>query len=170
MSVAATEPVARREPPALAALLLALPLLAMGAFIVGIGLGWVPCEPNGLLAPPWVVVVCGAVFASGGVGVLATALGHGRRVTPVVSALVLAGLMLVCHWIAFAGGERRFTSTSYHAGFELQRSVVDERTGRTAFAFAAVSVDVLLLMVAARAWRARTRPADELGPTPQPLS
>lgn len=158
MAAVVPDPGSRSAPVPVAGGLLALLLLGMGAFIAGIGLGWVPCDPRSLHAPRWVVVVCGAVFACGGIGVLAAALGVGRAVTPLVAAVVLVGLALVLHWIAFADGERRFTATTYVSGFELERHAVDERTGRTAFAFAAIALD-LLLLVAATAWRARSRPA-----------
>lgn len=165
MSAVAPEAIVRPEPAPLAGLLFGVPLLAMGAFIGGIGLGWVECDPASLRAPRWLICACGAVFAAGGAGVLATALGYGRRATPAIAAFALAGLLVVCHWIAFADGERQFTSTQYGAGLEVQRNAVDERTGRTAFAFAAVSVDVLLVLVALRAgrsaWRARRRPAGD---------
>lgn len=144
-----------------AGVLLGLLSIAMGAFIGGIGLGWIPCDPESLRAPRWVVGVCGAVFAAGGVGVFANALGRDRAVAPAVGAIVLVGLAVVCHWIAFADGERRFTATTFVSGLEMERRAVDEQTGRTAFAVAAVSLDVLLVMVAGRAWRARRRPAGE---------
>lgn len=160
MAAVAPDTVVRTESAPVAGLLFALPLLAMGAFIGGIGLGWVDCDPASLRAPRWVIGICGAAFAAGGVAVLATALGHGRTLAPVVAGFVLASLLVVCHWAAFADGERRFTSTTYVAGLEVQRNAVDERTGRTAFAFAAVSADVLLVLVALRAGRSR-RPSDE---------
>lgn len=151
MSAVAPDLGIRSAPMSPAGALFALLLLGMGTFIAGIGLGWVPCDPESLQAPRWVVLVCGAVFACGGVGVLATTLGLGRALAPAVAALVFVGLALVCHWIAFAAGEREFTSTRYVSGLEAERHAVDERTGRTAFAFAAVSFDVLLVLVTARA-------------------
>jgi hypothetical protein len=157
MSAVALDLGTRSAPMSPAGALFALLLLGMGAFIAGIGLGWVPCDPESLHAPRWVVVVCGAVFACGGVGVLATALGFGRALAPAIAALVLVGLALVCHWIAFAAGEREFTATRFVSGLDAERYAVDERTGRTAFAFAAVSFDMLLVLVAARARRARWR-------------
>lgn len=153
--------VVRTAPAPLVGGVLAVLLLAMGAFVAGIGLGWVPSEPGSVHAPRWVVVVCGAMFACGGIGVLANALGRGRVVAPLLGAAVLLGLALVCHWAAFAEGERRFTATTYVGALEVERRAVDERTGRTAFAVAAVSLDLLLLLVAARAWRTRRRPAGD---------
>lgn len=155
MSDVVTTPTARSR--LAGGLLAALPLL-MGGFLVGIGLDWVPYDPTKVHAPKWVIVVCGLVFVCAGLAVLNATWRRSEQPQPqpIFGIAILIGLTLVCNWVAFGEGERRFTSTTSINDIVVDSRPVDEGTGRFVFGIAAVILDLVLVAIAVN--RLRQRP------------
>lgn len=129
----------------LAGVVLAALALLMGGFITAIGLEWVPYDPAKIHAPQWVIVVCGLVFVCGGLAVLSATWSRDARPQPLLGVAILIGLTLVCNWVAFGEGERRFTSTTSVNDTVLDSRPVDEGTGRFVFGISAIILDLILL-------------------------
>lgn len=129
----------------LAGVVLAALVLLMGGFITGIGLEWIPYDPAKIHAPQWVIVVCGLVFVCGGLAVLSATWTRDARPQPFFGVAILVGLTLVCNWVAFGEGERRFTSATSVNGTVVDSGPVDEETGRFVFGISAIVLDLILL-------------------------
>lgn len=85
---------------------LGLITLAMGLFVTGIGLEVVPVDPASVHAPMWVLVLCGAVFVLGGVGMLA----HGApEVQSAAGATIVLLFGVVGGWVALFGDAAQFS-------------------------------------------------------------
>jgi hypothetical protein len=130
-------------------LLLALPFLLGGAFPIGIGLHWLPLDPAKVHAPGWVLVICGLVFLSAGLAIVAMAVRPGSNPVKVVSVVCVIGITAVTHWVAFGDGDRKFTHTRSINGIVVDSGPVDEGTGRTVFGIGAVLLDIGLVTLAA---------------------
>ncbi|HIG75380.1 MAG TPA: hypothetical protein EYQ24_12645 [Bacteroidetes bacterium] len=84
---------------------LGLITLATGLFIMGIGLEVVPVDPASVHAPMWVLVLCGAVFVLGGVGVLA----HGKpEIQSAAGGTIVLVFGVVGGWVALFGEAAQF--------------------------------------------------------------
>ncbi len=127
----------------------------MGGFLLGIGLGWVPHDPGKVHAPGWLIDIAGLVFVSGGLAVLRLTWSRDRRIQPLFTASLLIGIALLCNWVAFGQGERRFTRTQYINNAVVDKRPLAERTGRMAFGAAAVALDLVLVALAVHRLRKR---------------
>jgi hypothetical protein len=140
----------------LAGVLLAAPFLVMGGFITGIGLEWVPYDPAKVHAPGWVIAVCGLMFVCGGLATLRATWNQDPRPQPIFGVAVLLGLTLVCNWVAFGEGERRFTSTTSINDTVVDSRPVEEGTGRFVFGIGAVILDFVLIALVINYLRKRS--------------
>ena len=68
------------------------------------------------------------------------------------TAIVL-GLAIVANWVAFGGGERRFTTTTSINGTVVASRPVSERSGRFVFGVGAVILDGVLVVLLIRRFR-----------------
>jgi len=103
-------------------LLMALPFLGAGIYIMGISYGFLPSDPESFVAPPGIVGLAGAFFVVGGLMVLLYGAFGGagadeatRQKNPIFRALnKLLGLAfltlfgLIFTWAGFGPGERVF--------------------------------------------------------------
>lgn len=126
-----------------------------GAFVSGIGLGWVPYDPAKVHAPGWVIVLCGLVFVCGGLAVFSATWNRESKPQPIFGAAILIGLTLICNWVAFGEGERRFTATTSVNDSDIDSRPIDEGAGRFVFGVAAVILDAALATYLISAWRKR---------------
>ena len=156
MSAPATPP--RPTTSRLVGLLFALPFLAAGVGIIGIGTGTIPFPPDKVHAPPWVIVLCGLVFLCGGLAVVAATFGLEQSVGRVFGLPIVAALLVVLHWVAFGDGERKFTATTSIDGGVVDARPLAESTGRFAFGAYAILLDAALVAGAIVWWRRRRRP------------
>ncbi len=115
--------------------------ILMGALIVLAAFGWGPVSGPPMNAPRCVVGVCGLIFASGGVVVVAPT----RRLASSAVGAVVVGMTVVSAWVALFGDARYFTGSS--SMFSRDTDVVVAR-----ILFAAVAV--LGVAVSANAVRA----------------
>jgi hypothetical protein len=129
-------------------LLLALPFLAGGAYPIGIGLHWLPVDPAKVHAPGWVLVVCGLVFLSAGLAIVAMVVRPGSNPMKVVGVVGVIGITAVTHWVAFGDGERKFTRTRSINGVVVDSGPVDEGTGRMVFGIGAGLLDIGIVTLA----------------------
>lgn len=125
--------------------------LLAGLAIVCVALGWIEVDPASVHAPPWVIGVCGGMFAAAGIATLyyaiVNALGGGRsrgragpEDFPVVAWLlglvIMGGMAVVASWIAFGPGERAFTGSAGVGGVTVGGRG-GETFGRWVFGFGA---------------------------------
>lgn len=115
-------------------------------------------DPEGLLAPRWVIGSVGAAFFLTGLYMLVMAiatamLGPGGTV-PWLQNLLMVGFLIAFilpfHWVAFGSGEREF-SQSISIPFFSFNSSGSEVTGRCVFGGFAVLID-LALIIGAISW------------------
>jgi hypothetical protein len=139
-------------PSGLKGLLLAVPVLGMGAVIVAVGLGRVPVDPESVHAPGWVIVVAGLVLLAAGLFILQQALRI-EWLKHVPGIVLFVSLLSIGHWVAFGPGERRFRGSISVFGIEAPLS--SELMGRATFGFGAILVDALLIAGLIRAMRNR---------------
>lgn len=126
---------------------------------MGIGLGWIPHDPATVHAPGWVLVVSGFVFFFGGLTLLSFVWFPQVPLQNVTGLVILVGLALISHWVAFGEGDRKFTRTTSINGSRIESGPVDEGIGRFAFGAGAVMLDLALAALAIRRvrkwWRER---------------
>jgi hypothetical protein len=97
------------------------------------------------------------MFVAGGFAMIAATWRRDAqpRQQPILGATILIGLTLVCHWVAFGDGERRFTRTTSVNDVVIHSRPVDEHTGRFVFGFAAIILDVVLVALLVKHLRRR---------------
>jgi hypothetical protein len=118
-------------------------VMAMGGFIVGIGLGVVPVPEESIHAPRWVIAVAGLAFLFAGVSVVQQAFQiEAFKYVPGL-AIVLA-LAAVANWVAFGPGDRSGEGTLTIVGIQIP--VSSDIGGRIVFGFGAVVIDLLLVV------------------------
>jgi hypothetical protein len=140
-------------PRRLYGVLLAAFALAMGGFIAGIGFGLVPYDPAKLQAPGWIIAIAGLVFICAGLAVLSATWSKRSNPPPVFGVAILVGLTVICNWVAFGPGERRFTRTTSVNDDVIVASPASERTGRIVFGFSAIVLDGILVALVVGALR-----------------
>ncbi|MBL8779719.1 MAG: hypothetical protein JNL06_02135 [Alphaproteobacteria bacterium] len=138
-------------------------LLAVGAFICAIALGWIPSPPESFNAPREIVLAAGLLFALAG---LLFAI-NGRApawVMGFVGACIWTAFALIPSWIAWGAGPRNFSGD----GLWLLALVgLDFQTlGRTVFGLSAL----ILWVGALAAWFAWLKSLPRIGQAPAVLA
>jgi len=101
-----------------------------GAVVVGIGAGVVPVDPGSVHAPGWVLAVCGALCALGGVAMLA----HRWPVVRTAAVGVMwVAFGLIGGWVALFG-----QAEHYAGGIGLLPDWINILLARGLFGFGAV--------------------------------
>src|SRR5512135_1226343 len=98
------------------AILIALPFVGAGTYIMGISFGFLPSDPESFIAPPGVVGLAGAFFVVGGLMVLlhgaAGADGQKSMLFRVLNNILgwafITIFGLVFAWVGLGPGERVF--------------------------------------------------------------
>ena len=115
--------------------------LLMGGMVLGAVAGVVPADPEGFIAPRWVVAAIGV-----GCLVATAVLWMPRNAPQAVKSLVLwLGLLLVatvCNWSAFAPNVRYTSSVSIGP---WEQAGEDPVGGRIVFGLAALLVNAILV-------------------------
>ena len=136
--------------------------LLAGLAIVFVAFGWIRVDPASVHAPPWVLGLCGGMFALTGAVLfgygVTNGLGAGARaeeddverdehafaVMPWLLGLVIcAGMAAVAGWIAFGPGERTFSGSAGVGGVGVSGSGGGDTLGRWVFGFGAVLTGVM---------------------------
>ena len=97
-------------------ILVALPFLGAGMYIMGISFGFLPSDPESFIAPPGVVGLAGAFFVAGGLMVLLYGFAGNsgqksvlfRVLNNILGLAFVALLGLVFAWVGLGPGERVF--------------------------------------------------------------
>jgi hypothetical protein len=118
---------------------------APGAFLLGIATDAVPYDPAKVHAPAWVLAIAGAMFIACGFVVLANGFQRAAWVGRVAGPCVLLGLAAIANWVAFGDGDRHFSGGLEIAGTSAS-GPVNEVTGRAAFGFAALLLDLVTVV------------------------
>lgn len=133
--------------------LIALPFLAAGTYIMGISYGFLPTDPESFIAPPGVVGLTGAFFVVGGLMVLL----HGafgdagqksmlfRMLNNILGLAFVAILGFVFAWVGLGPGERVFEGRISIGPLSLF-SAVRTLLGRGVFGM--IGLGLLLIAVA----------------------
>lgn len=146
-----------REVEPLTGILMGGAFLLAGLAIVFVALGWIRVDPSSVHAPPWVLVVCGGIFALPGLGLfyygVVNGLGRGARdreeddvfaVLPwLLGLLICGGMAAVAGWVAFGPGERAFSGSVGVGGVGVSGSGGGETLGRRVFGFGAILTGAL---------------------------
>ena len=108
-----------------------------GTAIMGLGAGLIPADPSSVHAPGWVIVLCGVVFAMGGV---MACMPNDQSETPLNYVFLL--VMMICFasafsWVAFGPGEREFSGSVSGGGVGVGGSV-GSIFGRVVFGFGSI--------------------------------
>jgi len=114
-----------RDMPPLMGVFLGTVCLGGGLAVILIALDWIHVDPSHVHAPPWVLGVCGGMFALPGAWILYNGLanavrgappaeraedGDAFRVVPWLIGMVISGGMTaVAGWVGFGPGERKFS-------------------------------------------------------------
>lgn len=126
--------------------LIALMSLAVGvpAMLAAFDVG--PLRASDINGPPWLGFVAGAIFALGGLGVLAGEKARDHPLSWLAAIGVIAGFAAIANWIAFGIGTRQcsvgfssFVFTSTRAAAEIEC--------RIAFGIGAGLMDGILVLV-----------------------
>jgi hypothetical protein len=138
------QPPASRRTPFVCGLL----AIAMGAFLVLVGLGVVPVNPGSVHGPFWIVSAAGIAFMLAGISVAVGAI-HGVSETGdlpkdtgwwmrlfyyAIGVIIAASLASIGSWVAFGPGPRTFSGT----GLFLLSPEASAMVGRIVFGFGAV--------------------------------
>lgn len=124
---------------------IALMCLAVGvpAMLAAFDLG--PLRAGDINGPPWLGFVAGAIFALGGLGVLAGEKARDHPLSWLLVVAVIAGFAAIANWIAFGVGTRQcsvgfssFVFTSTRAAAEIEC--------RIAFGIGAGLMDAVLVL------------------------
>jgi hypothetical protein len=121
-------------------MLVALPFVIAGGYIMAISLGILPSNPESFKAPPMIMTAAGAFFVLGGLFVLLqVSFGTSGKQTALYKWLelfILGGFLLVFAmiflWIGFGPGERTFSSST-SAGPVTVSGKGDSLSGRLIF-------------------------------------
>jgi hypothetical protein len=133
-------------------------VIAMGGFILGIGLGLVPFPEESIHAPRWVISAAGLAFLFAGVSVVQQAFQiQAFKYLPGL-AIVLA-LATVANWVAFGPGDRSGEGTLTVVGIQIP--VSSDIAGRIVFGFGAVVIDLLLVVGFVHWFREKSRMGHE---------
>ncbi|HZQ61828.1 MAG TPA: hypothetical protein VFC24_10790 [Casimicrobiaceae bacterium] len=125
-------------------------MLAAGAGIIAIALGWIDIAPTPG-TPRWVVGLAGSVFAFAGVALLLPP--QDSRAQNLIGALLLSAFAAIGLWIGFGPGERHFLA-SLSGGAAVASSGGHEGLGRFVFGTMGVLVALCALAVWRRVFRA----------------
>jgi hypothetical protein len=136
-------------------LLIVLPFLAAGGYLVGVGLHWVPIDPSKVHVPGWVIAICGLAFINAGLAFLDVTWRRSSRLSKGFGLAVMVGIAIVTNWVAFCDSDRQFTDMYSVAYLEVELGPVDEHPGRMAFGIAAVILDIVLVTLAGVSIRKR---------------
>jgi len=118
-------------------------VMAMGGFILGIGLRVIPVPEESIHAPRWVIAAAGLAFFCAGISVVQQAFRIEAFKNLPGTAIVLA-LAAVVNWAAFGPGDRSGEGTLTIVGIQIP--VSSELVGRIGFGFGAVVIDLLLVV------------------------
>ncbi len=80
--------------------------VALGLFPLGVAFDFVPVDPRGVHAPPWVLALCGLVFISGGGLIL---LHRHRILQHLFAGTIVASFGLVAMWVALFAPDDGFS-------------------------------------------------------------
>lgn len=137
--------------------------VAMGLFLLLLGLGIVPMKPRAGDGPLWIGVVAGLCFMLAGISIAVGAIhgvsetgelpkdtGRWLRLFYTVVGVVLAGsLATIGSWVAFGPGPRAFGGT----GMFLLSLEANAMIGRIVFGFGAVVTWLITIAFAVRGAR-----------------
>jgi hypothetical protein len=131
--------------------------LLLGAAIVGLAMGIIPLDESKFRAPHWVVGLAGSTFALAGLSLLLQG-GFEKLfaesgsasiqkewlslLQSLLAACIVTALCLVAGWVAFAEGERQFSSTASMGPIGISGPASDT-VGRIVFGVAAVLTGLL---------------------------
>ncbi len=130
--------------------------IIVGAFIFLMSIDVIHVPDEDFNAPRWVVAAVGLAFALVGVIVTLNGLrsGFGDHIIFkwTYNAMTLMFMFLFAvpfHWVAFGSGERSFSSsTSLGIGaVSLNQSGSGETSGRLAFGFGAILMDIFIFVI-----------------------
>ncbi len=116
--------------------------MAMGGFILAIGLEVVPFPEESIHAPRWVIAAAGLAFLFAGVSVVQQAFQI-EKFKYLPGLAIFLALTAVANWAAFGPGDRSGEGTLTIVGIPIP--VSSELSGRVAFGFGAVVIDLLLI-------------------------
>jgi hypothetical protein len=144
-------------------LLVGATFTATGAFIMAVGAGIVPVDPETIHAPMWIIAMAGLVFVLGGVMMLAgwleqegaTPVGTPVTTNPIPHILVLAIMLCMAAmatWATFAEGE---IEGGIALPFVSYDSEINQYLGRALFGFGALLCWAVVAAAAFHAWRQR---------------
>jgi hypothetical protein len=158
----AKAPSPNQVPAGLGGAAIGIVVLGMGAFISGVGLGFVPVPPESVHAPGWVIAGAGLAFIAAGLSVVQQAFRIERfKYAP--GLVIFLCLAAVAHWVAFAPGERESQGRLSVAGLEIPLS--SGTVGRFGIGFGAAVMDLLLIAGLVKAFR--KKPAGRAGASVQ---
>jgi hypothetical protein len=122
---------------------LGLLVMAMGGFIVCVGLGVVPVPEESIHAPRWVIAAAGLAFLLAGVSVVQQAFRI-EALKYVPGTVASLALVAIANWVAFGSGDRSGEGTLDVGGFQIP--VSSDIGGRIVFVFVAVAIDLLFVV------------------------
>ncbi len=127
--------------------------VCVGALIFLFSVDILPVSDDTFNAPRWVVAAVGVVFALAGMMVmiqgLKATLGSHPLIKWVYNGMIFMFMVLFAipfHWVAFAPGEREFSTTTSIPFFSVTTSGGD-LGGRLAFGCGAVLMDLMLIVI-----------------------
>lgn len=130
-----------------------------GFAIMGVGGGVIPVDPSSVHAPGWVIVLCGVVFALGGVMAWTNGAGFSEAWSTGLALVFMLCFAAVFSWVAFGPGERGF-SGSGSVGPVSVGGGSGETVGRIAFGFGAVLMWVFVAAIFAKLLKSLRSAAD----------
>jgi hypothetical protein len=138
----------------------AAPFLLSGAWVMGIGLHWIPFNPANLHMPGWGLAIFGLVFVCAGAAIASIAWARDPSFAKLMGAMMFIGVALIMHWVAFGTGERHFKETRRVHGVVVPSIALDEQSGRRVAGGVAIMLDLILgaaVLFRLRRDRRRTR-------------
>jgi hypothetical protein len=116
--------------------------------IVGLGVGYMMyTQPGGLNPewPLWLAMVAPALFAFGGLHLLATGLGFPRLSIVMVRAILIA-FFGIFNWTAFFTTTMQCTDSVSFLGIELVRTIPGEEACRNGMRLIVGSIDLIVFL------------------------
>jgi hypothetical protein len=93
-------------------------MIAVGIVVAAMGAGVIPKDAGSRHAPAWIGILCGAIFALGGIMIL---IGEKSRATTFLAAVLFACFGVVGGWVSLFGAAEGFSSS---LPFLPQRAIV----------------------------------------------
>jgi len=146
----------------------ALAFLGAGLMLEAVALGLLPTQPSADEAPHAVLALAGLAFLAGACAPYAAQLGPNSLAARTVGAVVFLSLSAIAHWIAFGPGTRHFSGGVAVGVLSVAGHAPGETVGRIVFGLGALLLDVALLAVFRRWWRARRAGPPQAGKAGDP--